>query len=70
MKDSDSDNGEEDEESDGGDKKERKKRDKESNLFTKIGVPQKDEEEMIKKQFKMQAEKDGDGSSDDADDFL
>ncbi len=40
-------------------------------MFTKIGVPQKDEEEQIKKQFKMQAEHgDQEMSSDDADDFL
>ena len=36
------------------DKKKKQRHAKESNLFTKIGVPQKDEEAQIKRDFKTQ----------------
>ena len=45
-----------------------KRRANESNLFTKIGVPQKDEEAEIKRAFKKSADKVMDDS--DSDDYL
>lgn len=56
----------EDSDADSDDNKRKSKKSKDTNLFTKMGVPQQDIEDQIKRDFQTQAEQ----SDDNIDDFL